>query len=434
MAVLMNKASSAPGALPSTMQAIAKSLLGILVLTLVLPAGQPFFTAEAAEFRIQPSIALSEEYDDNILLLPTDRQEEFVTRAIPGLGLHYRSKGWTWDVDYGFDYRHFERGTAQDDVANTLNLKSHSVLTDTNTVFFDMSDELGRASLDITRDFTQQSLVVNQAERNIFIANPYMIFKPASSNTLKLGYTYMNTYYSESAGLNRIDHITAAEDSVELASNLTFSTILTYTKDTNDRDSYEKYDIAAGPRYALGTDSQVFALFGKSWLRFSQVHNVSQLFWNAGITHKMSTVTVSLLTAVIFVEDPIVVLTREDMYTASVSYETVRTLITLTGGLRKYREIEIDRYLTKSTEGQLTVRYWLTPRSTATVGTSVTRLDHITLDTFTRITTSGLRYDYRLTPASTVKIEYEYLDSYSPVVEANNYRNNRAIVELKLVF
>ena len=52
--------------------------------------------ARAQTIILSPSLAVSEEYDDNVLLSPTDRQSDFVTSVSPGLRLAIRE--YPWDV------------------------------------------------------------------------------------------------------------------------------------------------------------------------------------------------------------------------------------------------------------------------------------------------------------------------------------------------
>lgn len=50
---------------------------------------------EAQVFTLTPTLSLAEEYDDNVLLTPTNRQADFVTTVIPGLRLTLRDQPWT---------------------------------------------------------------------------------------------------------------------------------------------------------------------------------------------------------------------------------------------------------------------------------------------------------------------------------------------------
>lgn len=52
--------------------------------------------ARAQTIILSPSLAISEEYDDNVFLSPTDRQSDFVTSVSPGLRLAV--KEYPWDV------------------------------------------------------------------------------------------------------------------------------------------------------------------------------------------------------------------------------------------------------------------------------------------------------------------------------------------------
>lgn len=66
-------------------------LLLFLAMLLVGKAG----LALAESLTLTPSLTLSEEYDDNVLLSPTDRQSDFVTTVNPGLRLTLKESPWT---------------------------------------------------------------------------------------------------------------------------------------------------------------------------------------------------------------------------------------------------------------------------------------------------------------------------------------------------
>ena len=51
-----------------------------------------------AEFRIQPGIALSEEYNDNIFLVPEKMEYDYIARISPSINIIYNGPFWDWNA------------------------------------------------------------------------------------------------------------------------------------------------------------------------------------------------------------------------------------------------------------------------------------------------------------------------------------------------
>lgn len=420
------------------MPSVHRALLLVLAAFSVVLAGF-VRDAGAADFALKPSITLSEEYNDNILLAPLSPQEEYITRVIPAVDLHYLTRFWIWDVSYALDYRHFERGTVKDDVANTLKLANHTEVVD-NLFFIDVSDTLGRESLDIVRDFTQQSLVVNQAEKNAFTVKPYLVLKPSTNLSLTLAYLYHNTRYSNvPAGTNinpidRFDNITYAEAKLDLSSRTTLTAGVRYTRDRNRIENYNQLDVYTGPQYRTSENFYLYFLVGKSRFDYEKGQDVSARYWNAGMNYRWSTVTVSLDRAALYIEDPRRALTKQDRYGATVRRETARTILDLSGWYSSYRDARSNELLATSQKAQGAFHYKFTPRTNGIVGATLQEIHDEVVDTTTRINLSTLRVERLLSEKTTLAFEYRHLRSDSPGLAVDNYSNNRFTIAIGKVF
>lgn len=72
--------------------AMKPSGLIALLLAGILGGGDGLAWAQA--IILSPSLTVSEEYDDNVLLSPTDQQSDFVTSVVPGLRLAIKENPW----------------------------------------------------------------------------------------------------------------------------------------------------------------------------------------------------------------------------------------------------------------------------------------------------------------------------------------------------
>ena len=72
-------------------------LSGGLLLCLSVPAA-------AGDLEFRPSIAVGEEFTDNIFEDPEDKRTEYTTLVTPGFTSNYQSPLWRWDAAYRLVY------------------------------------------------------------------------------------------------------------------------------------------------------------------------------------------------------------------------------------------------------------------------------------------------------------------------------------------
>ena len=460
--------------LGSTVAAGCRMLLWSLMGMASLFAGCPE-DAAGAEYRIQPSITLSEEFNDNIFLTPTDKQEDYITRVIPGIILSHKTAFWSWDLDAAYDYRSYLKRTRTEDSTHRLDLKNRTELID-NLLFFEGQDQYQRVSIDVTKDFAQQSLFVNQADQNLLTLNPYAVMRLGSASKMFLGYKYVNSQYhnafvtsatgttgvpTEPVTTSTIDHIGYLETGSELSSNSSFTAGIRYTRDHHPlfpqvaldqsrADDYYKTDVYAGPRYAYAPNSYVYCLIGESWLGFTVLPENKHLenkhlSWDLGINHRYSTMTLAVWTKTDTVPDPfptvrrtdqpVVSVRRVDQFVASLTRETTaRTSLSGSAGWYEYRNAATNHLENNAYRVSASIRHALSPKLTIAGDISNTRLHDYTLAANTYLYEGGARLEYRLLAELTSALGYLYTDSYSPDIYLQNYVNNRITLELTYRF
>ncbi len=172
--------------------------------------------AQGAEFEMHPSLAVSEEFTDNVFETRTNRTSDYITQTLPGLAMSYKAPALTANLDYVFDYRHYARNTVPDDIAHTLSADGHLTAVK-NLLFLDVSDEYQRVSLDVTRDVTKESLFVDQTDRNVVTASPYLMFNPMERIMVKTGYRFIDVrYFGTPVGTSRSVHSRSTKPTTSL--------------------------------------------------------------------------------------------------------------------------------------------------------------------------------------------------------------------------
>ncbi len=390
----------------------------------------------AAESRIQPALAVSEEYNDNIFLSPIDPVHDYITRVLPSIHFLYSSSLWDWDVAYAYDYRYYADKSVIHDSTQAISLTNHTTLV--NEFFFvDLKDIYSRVSLDPAHDYTQQSLFVNQTDANVASASPYFAFHLSSHMTATTGYEYRNVWYKDPAAIDSMGHSVYAHIGDEMSLRTIMTADIRYTRIESRPLTINKTDVSAGPRYEYAEGSTLWFIIGNSWFASEQQEfRGTQAFWDTGFSHKFMTYTLSFNAALTYVDDPNFILRREDRYVATLRKDTERFTLGLTAGLWEYRDIltkhlQDSRY---STSG--TVSYALTPELKGTYSLTIDRFEDNQQQTFSMLYLNEVRFDYLLAEKTTLSLDYKFAHGYSPdaVNFFQNYDNNRITLELSKRF
>jgi hypothetical protein len=384
----------------------------------------------AQKFTVLPSLAVSEEFNDNVYLTRYNKIYDYITRAVPAFALDYKTSFWNWHLDAAYDYRYYARHTVTGDSTYLINFSNHSELIK-NFFFLDVTDTYNRVSLTTSRDFTQQSLFVNQTDENIFTVNPYIMRKSESRFTPIVGYKYVNTWYKESTGISTVDSIAYAEMLTDLSSKMTFTTGVQYTQDRNSVQDYDKADVYAGPKYTYAQDSYFYALTGVSFLTFQfQSGTTTHMIWDWGITHRYSTITVSYEMKSGYIPDPTRIIRRLDSYVATLSKTTPRDTLEVSAGLYEYRNAATNHLENTNYTLEGTLKHALSPILTIFLDETIERLDDNVANTTIAYWHSDIRLERRTLADLLLTLEYMYTNSYSHDSYLDNYVNNRLIVGL----
>ncbi|GBE06244.1 hypothetical protein BMS3Abin10_01889 [bacterium BMS3Abin10] len=391
-----------------------------------------FGMSEGAEFSMRPSIMIGEEYNDNIHL-QKDKIDDYITRVQPSIELEYREPRWELDLSYLLDFSYYAKGTRTDDLTHAIDAKGHMEIL-REFFFLNIKDSYRRVSLDIARDFTKESQFERQSDRNIFDLNPYFVLKPGSLITVTTGYIFSDIWYKEETAVNRREYIAYSDLVYELSSRVTLNAGYKYTQDDAEEMDYSKNDVSFGSRYNYAGESFVFITVGNSWLDFDKVKSSSQIFWNAGITHIFPAVTVSLESALEYIQDPDGSLVRRDNYVMSVRKVGDKISLGTYISFREFRNAVNKMLDTRSYGIGGDCRYEFTSRLAGTVNFTYERFEEELFDAKTRSYRPVLKIEYILSEGLTLAFIDQYTDSYSLEIEENNYKNNRVMVQVKKDF
>lgn len=394
-------------------------------------AGQAY----AAEMEFKPSLAVSEEINDNIYEVPSSKRTDYITRVQPGATLHYLTPFWNWDAAYTFDYRNYARHSRDDEFNHDAALKGNIALID-NFFYLDLSETYRRVALNVARDVTSQSsLFLNQTDQNIAIVSPYLLWKVGNKSTLKTGYRYTDTRYWDATSIDKREHGAFADFSYEFSPKLSLTAGYAFTRSETVPVRFDRHDVYGGFKYQYADKSFIAGQFGNSWQLFNKANDVSYYFWNASIVHDFEVVMVTLETKAQNTEDPLSVSTKETTYSGKIDKNLQRGAFGVSSTYSEYvytqTDISSQRKLAFSGYG----RHEIIPDLTMSLNATA---EHYYLQRsgdypYHFYATAGLAYAFN--HDVTLSLTYSY-DTYRYTVDSTSGANeiNRGIVEVKKVF
>ncbi len=242
--------------------------------------------ALAADIEFRPSVAISEEFTDNIDETVNNKRTEYITRFRPGFTSRYQTPLWNWDLGYTLEYRRYERNTSSDELIHNLDVRGNISLVE-NFLFLDFSDTYRQVPIDVARNntATESSRSVNLTKQNTATISPYVIWRLKGDNTLRTGYRYTDIRYFGSTGIDNQEHRAFADLTHAVTSKFSVSAGYAFTRLESRPTSYNRHDLSGGFRYEYADRSFVFGQIGNSWQQFDRGGDTNYIFWNAGVTH-----------------------------------------------------------------------------------------------------------------------------------------------------
>ncbi len=390
--------------------------------------------AHGAEFEAHPSLAVSEEFTDNVFETNTNRISDYITRTLPGIVMSYKAPALKGDLDYVFDYRHYARKNHEDEITHALSAKGHLTAVE-DLLYLDVNDAYQRVSLDVTRDVTQESLFVNQTDRNVVTASPYFTLHPSERISVKPGYRFIDTRYFGASGVDKTDHIAFLDVTYELTKRWNLTADYLFVRELAYIDNFSQNRALGGFRFEYAEKSFFFAQAGKTWIDYDGGHGLNSVVWNAGFTHVFDTVTATITTGVKYDEDPLSNIVQESFVSGNLEKRFQRGTLSLFPYYSEYVLTETDTLQTKKYGATAQGRYELLSKLNCRLAFTAEKYDQPLLGSYTRHFQVDSGFSYLLADQLTASLSYIYVDYYySPGIASDNRYVNRVIVEIKKIF
>ncbi len=405
-----------------------------LLLAGSLPLWSPSATS-AADTSFKPFVAVSEEITDNVFEQAANKRSEYITRLRPGATLNYQTPFWSWDTAYTFEYRNYARGSKADEFTHDAALKGNIALIE-KFFFLDLGDTYRRVTLDVSRNAaTESSLFLNQTDQNIATVSPYLVWRLRGDSTLKTGYRFTDTRYWDATGIEKQEHRAFADLTHQVTSRFSLTSGYAFTRLESRPARFNKHDLYGGFKYEYADKSSIYGQIGNSWQKFDAGADVTNLFWNAGITHDFRFAVATLETRVSTTEDPLAVSTQETSYSAKLEKTLQRGMIGLSSSYSEYVNTATSSMghhkLALSAYG----RYEIMQDLTANLSATGERFSRVTAVDYPYRFTGVAGLSYALKNDLTLGLTYTHVNNLLDLERnAGSYQVNKVVLEVKKAF
>jgi len=249
----------------------------------------------SAELKIEPGIALEGQYNDNLFLSNSNKDDDFLTTITPGIKFIYKSpKSIDLSLDYGLHFRYYaDHSELNDtDIKETQRIRLNSQLRPFKRFFIDVTDTYDRVPVDIRGNSVADN-PYNMTDRNIFTVSPYIMFPVTSSISLKAGYRYSETWHRDNESVDSYTNAAYCSLTKKItrklngAINYDYSAFRPEVQDDGEFDKYDRHQGGLGFDYQMTGKIRLDGEVGKIWTDFDEKDDVENVFWNAGIEYNL---------------------------------------------------------------------------------------------------------------------------------------------------
>ena len=361
-------------------------------------------------------------------------RKELITHVAPGATFSYLAPRMKWDLAYTLDYRYYSRNSQNSDIAHTAQATGSITLLQ-RLLFLDLSNRYQRVPLDISRDTTLESLTFNQSDQNQAQVSPYILLDLGGRTSLKTGYRYSDTRYWNSAGIDKLDQSGFLEVNRQQTERLSLSAGYTYVNSTATVNSFDRHDLSAGFRYEYADKSFLYGQVGNSWQSYDSGNDMSNLFWNAGITRDFTVAVATVESSEQYTEDPLTAATRQRTYLGKLDIPLQRGAIGLSSSYSEYVIAATGRMDRRRLAFDGSWRYELIDRLTASLAGTVERVNQRTTADYPYRLSGTAGVNYLFNHGISMAVNYTYVIYRFGLDDASGSKEiNRAIVEVRKSF
>lgn len=395
--------------------------------------------ASWSEFKITPSVSVREEYNDNIYLTRSRREEDFITTITPAINLRYKSNLLDLSLDYGLNFRFYANNSKEDEtnLNQTQRAKLDNTFSYRDIVFLKVSDTYARVPIETRKQVGIDNFIPNMTDSNDLVINPYIKYPLGGTTWLNAGYRYQNLWYKEKEGDDYDSHIFNAGLTKELTSKI--STFVSYDYEMRRAEVSEDYDRQSanvGLNYQITPKLSVNGSMGRTWFDYDERKDLNSNIWDARAKYQLTpSISLSVGHSLGFTNSVNLGTYKTERTDGSIHYAGQIPLdLTVFQSTGKYNEIARKDETTGVTVGAgLPISPRLNARLTGTLATSEHSVpdEAVTKEDIDRYSVGlSLAYEMKITTLS-IGYTWNWNDS---TINNNDYKNNIVWVQARFAF
>ncbi|MDH4099358.1 MAG: TIGR03016 family PEP-CTERM system-associated outer membrane protein [Nitrospirota bacterium] len=245
-----------------------------------------------AELKLKPSVSVREEYNNNIYLTSSNKEDDFITTVNPALNLRYGSKILDVSLDYGLNFRLYSDHSEQNETSlrETQRIKLGATLSPYRDILFlKISDEYKRVPIESRRQVALDNYISNMSDLNHLIINPYAVIPLGSTVKLNAGYQYEDLSYRKREGDDARNHLFTAGISYELSPRVTTTATYNYLiSRLQNTEDYDRQSAGIGMTWKITPRVTLGGNVGKTWFDYDNQGEFNSTTWDIKADYQVS--------------------------------------------------------------------------------------------------------------------------------------------------
>ena len=249
-----------------------------------------FVSSATAKLDVNASVGLREEYNDNIFLTKTNREDDFITSISPNISLNYALSYLDLSLDYGLNFKFFAHHSELNltSLTNTQAASLEHQFRPMKGMFIDISDVYRRVPVDIRNQVAFDNVFVNMTDSNIFSVSPNFVYPLSSTLETRFGYRYTNIWYKVREGNNSESNSAfisiLKKLSPSLSTGVNYNFVAVQPKKT---EAYDQHQGSVNVMYQRGSDFKVWGEFGRVFINYESDRKIETNFWDVGSDYSL---------------------------------------------------------------------------------------------------------------------------------------------------
>jgi len=254
-----------------------------------------------ADFHMVPRLTVRTEYDDNIYLDNSDKEDDFIILINPALLLDWQTRFVDLSLELGLEYEKYLDHSEEDDLRPSQASRLDSLWSlYRDNLFLAVSDVYQRVAIDEGDKGGVGNNLINMTDSNRLTINPYWVLQPLRTFQVRADYQYENLWYEKEgndADTHRVSLQLTQELTPRISATLYGGQTFYRPKDTktigtgiDENEQYDRRDLRLTLAWQVNEQLALQGHVGKAWLDYEERSNTSSNLWGAQADYQISRV------------------------------------------------------------------------------------------------------------------------------------------------